>query len=49
VHQGMERLKFFKTIQMFTFSTHGKTNYPFKKETSDLDIALMMEQLMMRF
>ena len=24
---------------MFTFSTHGKTNYPFKKETSDLDIA----------
>jgi acetoin utilization deacetylase AcuC-like enzyme len=24
---------------VFTFSTHGKTNYPFKKETSDLDIA----------
>jgi acetoin utilization deacetylase AcuC-like enzyme len=22
-----------------TFSTHGKTNYPFKKEISDLDIA----------
>jgi hypothetical protein len=39
VHQGMERLKFFKTIQMCSFSTHGKTNYPFKKEISDLDIA----------
>lgn len=24
----------------FTFSAHGKTNYPFKKEISDLDIAL---------
>jgi hypothetical protein len=24
---------------VFTFSTHGRTNYPFKKETSDLDIA----------
>jgi hypothetical protein len=23
---------------VFTFSTHGRTNYPFK-ETSDLDIA----------
>jgi len=25
---------------VFTFSMHGKSNYPFKKEASDLDIAL---------
>ncbi len=25
---------------VFTFSMHGKNNYPFKKEQSDLDIAL---------
>jgi acetoin utilization deacetylase AcuC-like enzyme len=49
VHQGNGTAEIFQNNpNVFTFSTHGKTNYP-KKETSDLDIALMMEQLMMRF
>jgi acetoin utilization deacetylase AcuC-like enzyme len=35
----MVLLKFLLKPNVFTFSTHGRTNYPFKKETSDLDIA----------
>ncbi len=41
VHQGNGTAEIFsKNDSVFTFSMHGKTNYPFKKETSDLDIAL---------
>lgn len=40
VHQGNGTAAIFQNnSNVFTFSTHGKTNYPFKKETSDLDIA----------
>ncbi|UGS21216.1 histone deacetylase family protein [Flavobacterium cyclinae] len=40
VHQGNGTAEIFqKNDKVFTFSTHGKSNYPFKKETSDLDIA----------
>jgi acetoin utilization deacetylase AcuC-like enzyme len=40
VHQGNGTAEIFqKNPNVFTFSTHGKTNYPFRKETSDLDIA----------
>jgi acetoin utilization deacetylase AcuC-like enzyme len=40
VHQGNGTAEIFQSNpNVFTFSTHGKTNYPFKKETSDLDIA----------
>ncbi|MBC5861855.1 histone deacetylase family protein [Flavobacterium turcicum] len=40
VHQGNGTAVIFQNnTQVFTFSTHGKTNYPFKKEISDLDIA----------
>jgi acetoin utilization deacetylase AcuC-like enzyme len=40
VHQGNGTAEIFQNNKdVFTFSTHGKTNYPFKKETSDLDIA----------
>ena len=40
VHQGNGTAEIFQNnSSVFTFSTHGKTNYPFKKETSDLDIA----------
>lgn len=40
VHQGNGTAEIFqKNTNVFTFSTHGKSNYPFKKETSDLDIA----------
>ncbi len=40
VHQGNGTAEIFQNNpNVFTFSTHGKTNYPFKKETSDLDIA----------
>ncbi len=40
VHQGNGTAEIFQNnANVFTFSTHGKTNYPFKKETSDLDIA----------
>ena len=39
VHQGNGTAEtFHNNSNVFTFSTHGKTNYPFKKETSDLDI-----------
>ena len=41
VHQGNGTAEIFKNdASVFTFSMHGKGNYPFKKELSDLDIAL---------
>lgn len=41
VHQGNGTAEIFsKNPNVFTFSMHGKTNYPFKKEISDLDIPL---------
>ncbi|WP_411893840.1 histone deacetylase [Winogradskyella sp. A2] len=41
VHQGNGTAQIFQNdASVFTFSMHGKSNYPFKKETSDLDIAL---------
>lgn len=41
VHQGNGTAEIFKNdASVFTFSMHGKGNYPFKKEISDLDIAL---------
>ncbi len=41
VHQGNGTAEIFTgDDSVFTFSMHGKNNYPFKKETSDLDIAL---------
>ncbi|WP_330442418.1 histone deacetylase family protein [Flavobacterium sp. C4GT6] len=41
VHQGNGTAEIFEgNSNIFTFSMHGKSNYPFKKETSDLDIAL---------
>ncbi|PWG05999.1 histone deacetylase family protein [Polaribacter aquimarinus] len=41
VHQGNGTAEIFKNDNsVFTFSMHGKSNYPFQKEISDLDIAL---------
>lgn len=41
VHQGNGTTKIFENEdKVFTFSMHGAKNYPFKKEKSDLDIAL---------
>ncbi|GAK96107.1 deacetylases [Nonlabens tegetincola] len=41
VHQGNGTAQIFKEDDsVFTFSMHGAGNYPFKKEESDLDIAL---------
>ena len=41
VHQGNGTAEIFQgNNNVFTFSMHGKSNYPFKKEKSDLDIAL---------
>ena len=41
VHQGNGTAEIFQNDdRVFTFSIHGKNNYPFKKEKSDLDIAL---------
>ena len=41
VHQGNGTAEIFaNNNQVFTFSMHGKTNYPFKKEVSNLDIAM---------
>ncbi|NVN16763.1 histone deacetylase [Muricauda sp. HICW] len=41
VHQGNGTAEIFQTDHsVFTFSIHGKGNYPFKKEISDLDIPL---------
>lgn len=44
VHQGNGTAEIFKEdSNVFTFSMHGRTNYPFIKEESDLDIALENE------
>ena len=44
VHQGNGTAEIFQNDpSVFTFSMHGKSNYPFIKETSDLDIALKNE------
>ncbi len=41
VHQGNGTAKLFENNdRVFTFSVHGRHNYPFHKETSDLDIPL---------
>ncbi|MBT8245255.1 MAG: histone deacetylase [Winogradskyella sp.] len=41
VHQGNGTAEIFQDDNsVFTFSMHGASNYPFKKEKSDLDIAL---------
>ncbi|MBT8281003.1 MAG: histone deacetylase [Muriicola sp.] len=41
VHQGNGTAQIFQQDPtVFTFSMHGSGNYPFKKETSDLDIPL---------
>lgn len=41
VHQGNgTAVMFQREPRVFTFSMHGKDNYPLKKEQSDLDIAL---------
>ena len=41
VHQGNGTAEIFQNdTSVFTFSMHGKSNYPFKKEQSDLDISL---------
>jgi acetoin utilization deacetylase AcuC-like enzyme len=41
VHQGNGTAALFsKEPRVFTFSMHGKNNYPFHKEKSDLDIGL---------
>ena len=41
VHQGNGTAKIFEQEpRVFTFSMHGKNNYPFHKEKSDLDIEL---------
>lgn len=41
VHQGNGTAEIFKDNKaVFTFSMHGASNYPFKKEISDLDIPL---------
>jgi acetoin utilization deacetylase AcuC-like enzyme len=41
VHQGNGTAEIFQdNPSVFTFSMHGKSNYPFKKQISDLDIAL---------
>jgi acetoin utilization deacetylase AcuC-like enzyme len=41
VHQGNGTAAIFQNNpNVFTFSVHGRTNYPFRKEESDLDIPL---------
>jgi acetoin utilization deacetylase AcuC-like enzyme len=41
VHQGNGTASFFSDdSRVFTFSMHGKNNYPLKKENSDLDVEL---------
>lgn len=41
VHQGNGTAAIFKDdASVFTFSMHGEKNFPFKKEVSDLDVAL---------
>ncbi|MAD97552.1 MAG: histone deacetylase [Flavobacteriaceae bacterium] len=44
VHQGNGTAEIFQEEpKVFTFSMHGRTNYPFHKEQSDLDIPLENE------
>ncbi len=44
VHQGNGTAEIFQNNDaVFTFSMHGRTNYPFHKEQSDLDIPLENE------
>ncbi|GAB3997041.1 histone deacetylase [Spirosoma daeguense] len=44
VHQGNGTAVMFQNEpRVFTFSMHGKDNYPLKKETSDLDIELQTQ------
>jgi len=41
VHQGNGTAEIFQNEdRVFTFSMHGKSNYPFKKEKSDLDLPM---------
>ena len=41
VHQGNGTAEIFQgRDEVFTFSMHGRNNYPLKKETSDLDVEL---------
>ena len=41
VHQGNGTVQIFENnLKVFTFSMHGANNFPFRKEKSDLDIAL---------
>lgn len=41
VHQGNGTAEIFEDEEhVFTFSMHGERNFPFKKETSDLDVGL---------
>jgi acetoin utilization deacetylase AcuC-like enzyme len=41
VHQGNGTAKLFEQEpRVFTFSMHGRNNYPFRKERSDLDVEL---------
>lgn len=41
VHQGNGTAQIFENnLNIFTFSIHGANNFPFRKEKSDLDIAL---------
>ena len=41
VHQGNGTAEIFAGFpRVFTFSMHGKANYPFRKEASDLDVPL---------
>lgn len=41
VHQGNGTAQIFKNnLDVFTFSMHGANNFPFRKEQSDMDIAL---------
>ncbi|CAM4125406.1 histone deacetylase [Zobellia roscoffensis] len=41
VHQGNGTAEIFQNdASVYTFSMHGESNYPFKKEQSDLDISL---------
>ncbi|MEL7061997.1 MAG: histone deacetylase, partial [Acidobacteriota bacterium] len=40
VHQGDGTARIFRDdVSVFTLSLHGRRNYPFRKETSDLDVA----------
>ncbi len=42
VHQGNGTAKLFENeSRVFTFSMHGKNNYPFHKEKSDIDVELL--------